>query len=101
MNQNSNNMSTMVLAERVMLLGNFALSDALPLCLGQVSTKLPLYQLELPLYTMDQPLSVPMIENIGRNMPATMKPTITPRNTISIGSSAAVRLLTASSTSRS
>lgn len=47
------------------------------------------------------PLNCPMIANIGRNMPATMKPTTTPRNTISIGSSAAVKPSTASSTSRS
>jgi hypothetical protein len=34
--------------------------------------------------------SVPMIENIGKNMPATITPTMPPRNTIMIGSSAAV-----------
>ena len=46
-------------------------------------------------------LSVPMMLNIGRNIPATMVPTIPPRNTIISGSMAAVRLSTASSTSRS
>lgn len=45
--------------------------------------------------------SCPMIANIGRNIPATMNPTTTPRNTINIGSSAAVKPSTASSTSRS
>lgn len=46
-------------------------------------------------------LSCPMIENIGRNIPATMVPTMAPRKTIISGSMAAVRLSTASSTSRS
>lgn len=46
-------------------------------------------------------LSWPMMLNIGRNMPATMVPTMPPRKTIIRGSMAAVRLSTASSTSRS
>ena len=46
-------------------------------------------------------LSCPMMANIGRNIPATITPTIPPRNTIISGSIAAVMLSTASSTSRS
>lgn len=46
-------------------------------------------------------LSWPMMLNIGRNIPATMVPTMPPRKTIMIGSMAAVMLSTASSTSRS
>lgn len=46
-------------------------------------------------------LSCPMMLNIGRNIPATMVPTMPPRKTIIRGSMAAVRLSTASSTSRS
>lgn len=44
---------------------------------------------------------VPMILKRGRNIPATIMPTMTPRKMIMRGSMAAVRLATASSTSRS
>src|SRR5690625_2543903 len=45
--------------------------------------ELPNSQVQLPAYRDTQPLSVPMIENIGRNMPATMKPTKIGRATCS------------------
>lgn len=46
-------------------------------------------------------LNWPMMANIGKNIPATIVPTIPPKNTIISGSMAAVKLSTASSTSRS
>ena len=45
--------------------------------------------------------SSPMIATSGMNMATTMKPTTTPRNTISTGSSALVKLSSAASTSDS